>query len=113
MKNMKQDRILEIFFRGLRGEDISVQALANEGDARAIGLYERMGDYFGYTLLWFGCFYEIDKAIFLGRVASGKGGDVLLERARQIIKREGSSLEIVLPDEMQRRLGQSFTAASL
>ena len=30
MKNMKQDRILEIFFRGLRGEDISVQALANE-----------------------------------------------------------------------------------
>ena len=90
-----------------------VQALANDGDPRAIGLYERMGDYFGYTLLWFGCFYDIDRAIFLGRVASGKGGDVLLERARQIIKGEGSSLEIVLPDEMQRRLGQSFTAANL
>lgn len=29
-KNTKQSRILEIFFRGLRGEDISVQNLANE-----------------------------------------------------------------------------------
>ena len=30
MKNTKQERILEIFFRGLRGEDLSVQKLANE-----------------------------------------------------------------------------------
>ena len=30
MKNTKQYRILEIFFRGLRGEDISVQKLADE-----------------------------------------------------------------------------------
>ena len=30
MENTKQDRILEIFFRGLRGEDLSVQKLANE-----------------------------------------------------------------------------------
>ena len=30
MKNTKQQRVLEIFFRGMRGEDLSVQALANE-----------------------------------------------------------------------------------
>jgi predicted DNA-binding transcriptional regulator YafY len=30
MEGTRQDRILEIFFRGLRGEDISVQQLANE-----------------------------------------------------------------------------------
>lgn len=30
MENTKQYRVLEIFFRGLRGEDISVQKLANE-----------------------------------------------------------------------------------
>ncbi len=30
MKNTKQDRVLEIFFRGLRGEDLSVQRLADE-----------------------------------------------------------------------------------
>ena len=30
MENTKQSRVLEIFFRGLRGEDLSVQTLANE-----------------------------------------------------------------------------------
>ena len=30
MEYSKQDRVLEIFFRGLRGEDLSVQKLANE-----------------------------------------------------------------------------------
>ena len=30
MESTKQDRMLEIFFRCLRGEDISVQNLANE-----------------------------------------------------------------------------------
>lgn len=30
MENTKQYRVLEIFFRGLRGEDISIQELANE-----------------------------------------------------------------------------------
>ncbi len=90
-----------------------VQALANEDDERAVALYERMGDYFGYTLLWFACLYDIKKAIFLGRVASGKGGEILLARARSVISQEESSLEIVLPDEMSRRLGQSFTAAGL
>ncbi|MBP0985080.1 MAG: helix-turn-helix domain-containing protein [Oscillospiraceae bacterium] len=30
MENTKKYRVLEIFFRGLRGEDISVQELANE-----------------------------------------------------------------------------------
>ena len=30
MEITKQDRVLEIFFRGLKGEDISVQALAND-----------------------------------------------------------------------------------
>lgn len=30
MENTKQDRVLEIFFRGLRGENLSVQELANK-----------------------------------------------------------------------------------
>lgn len=30
MENTRQDRVLEIFFRGLRGEDLSVQRLADE-----------------------------------------------------------------------------------
>lgn len=30
MESTRQDRVLEIFFRALRGEDITVSALANE-----------------------------------------------------------------------------------
>ena len=30
MENTRQSRVLEIFFRGLRGEDLSVQHLADE-----------------------------------------------------------------------------------
>lgn len=30
MENTKQNRVLEIFFRGLRGEDLSIQALADQ-----------------------------------------------------------------------------------
>ena len=30
MENSRQTRVLEIFFRGLRGEDLSVQKLADE-----------------------------------------------------------------------------------
>lgn len=90
-----------------------VQKLANEGDERALAIFEKMGEYFGYTLLWFNEFYEIEKSIFLGRVASGKGGEVLLEKANSILKKECSDIEIMLPDEMARRLGQSYTATLL
>ena len=90
-----------------------VQGLANNGDERALAVFEKMGEYFGYTLLWFNEFYEIEKSIFLGRVASGKGGEVLLEKANSILKKECSNIEIMLPDEMARRLGQSYTATLL
>ncbi len=90
-----------------------VQKLANEEDERALAIFEKMGEYFGYTLLWFNEFYDIEKSIFLGRVASGKGGEVLLEKANSILKKERSNIEIMLPDEMSRRLGQSFTATLL
>ncbi len=90
-----------------------VQSLAEEGDDRAIAVFERMGDYFGYTILWLKEFYKIEAVIFLGRVASGKGGDTLMARAKEILKQEGDDTEIILPDEMSRRLGQSYTASSL
>lgn len=41
---MKQERILEIFFRGLRGEDISVQALANEYEVSTKSITRNIND---------------------------------------------------------------------
>jgi predicted NBD/HSP70 family sugar kinase len=90
-----------------------IQSLANAGDKRAQEIFVRMGDYYGYSLLWFAVFYDIKNVVFLGRVASGKGGERILERAKEILAAEKSAINIILPDEMSRRLGQSYTAAGL
>lgn len=44
MGNTKQDRVLEIFFRGLRGEDISVQSLADEYEVSAKSITRSIND---------------------------------------------------------------------
>jgi len=90
-----------------------VQTLANAGDKRAESVFVRMGDYYGYSLLWFSYFYPIKYVVFLGRVASGRGGELILERAKHILSGEDSQIDIILPDEMSRRLGQAYTAAGL
>lgn len=90
-----------------------VQKLAEQDDPRAMAIFTRLGDYAAYTLMWFNVFYDYDTAIFMGRVTSGKGGDRLIERAKEVLNSEGSHIAIELPDEMSRRLGQSYTAALL
>lgn len=44
MENTKQYRVLEIFFRGLRGEDLSVQELANEYGVSTKSITRSMND---------------------------------------------------------------------
>ena len=55
--------------------------------------------------------------MMLGRVMSGKGGDTILRVCQEILADEfptlAASLEVMLPDEKTRRVGQSVAAASL
>lgn len=44
MENTKQDRLLEIFFRGLRGEDLSVQRLADEYQVSTKSITRNLND---------------------------------------------------------------------
>lgn len=44
MENTKQERLLEIFFRGLRGEDLSVQRLADEYDVSTKSITRNLND---------------------------------------------------------------------
>ena len=44
MENTKQERVLEIFFRGLRGEDLSVQRLADEYDVSTKSITRNLND---------------------------------------------------------------------
>jgi hypothetical protein len=56
-------------------------------------------------------------ALVLGRVTTGRGGTLILERARAVVATEFPDLacrmNIQLPDEKSRRVGQSIAAASL
>lgn len=88
-----------------------IQKLIKKDDPRAYSIYETLGLYYAETLLWLSLFYDFDKVMLLGRVASGKGGDIMLKTASAHLKEENSALTIVLPDEDERRLGQSYVAA--
>lgn len=62
-------------------------------------------------------FYKIKHVLVLGRVTSGKGGDLIISNAKKVLELEfpelASKMELQLPDEKSRRVGQSIAAASL
>ena len=92
-----------------------VQGLMAEGDERAAKIYDTIGVYFGNTLAYYAMFYDIKHVIIMGRVTSGDGGTILLSRAREVLEKEYPELaiELHIPDEKSRRVGQSVAAASL
>ena len=94
-----------------------VQKLMAEGDPRAVKVYETIGVYFGYTLAYYTRFYDIRHVLIMGRVTSGEGGEILLSRAREVLQGEfpdlAAKMELSIPDESSRRVGQSIAAASL
>ena len=95
----------------------AVQALMAEDDPRAAQIYESIGVYLGHTLAYYYELYGCRHVLLLGRVMSGKGGDLILDTARKVLADEYPELtgKIVpeLPDEKFRRVGQSMAAASL
>ena len=62
-------------------------------------------------------FYDIKHVLILGRVTSGKGGNLILTKAEEVLKKEypilSKKIKLHLPDESNRRVGQSIAAASL
>ena len=93
-----------------------IQKLMADGDEMAKNIYECIGIYLGYTIAWYSEFYDIKHALLLGRVTSGKGGDLILEKAKEVINAEFpeyASINIMMPDESNKRVGQSIAAASL
>ena len=94
-----------------------VQGLMAEDDPRAAAIYETIGAYLAYTVVLYSQFYDIEHMMMLGRVMSGKGGDIILDTCNAILKDEFPALakkvEVMLPDEKTRRVGQSVAAATL
>lgn len=94
-----------------------VQELMNKGDARAAKIYETIGVYLGHAIALYGSFYSFKHLLLLGRVTTGIGGEVMLEKARAVLLTEfpdvGDSWNLHVPDEKSRRVGQAVAAASL
>ena len=94
-----------------------VQGLMEQGDERAAAIYDTIGAYFGYAIAYYTEFYDIKHVLIMGRVTSGQGGVILLERAQEVLDKEfpelAKQIELHIPDESSRRVGQSVAAASL
>ncbi len=94
-----------------------VQGLMEKGDERAADIYDTIGAYFGYAIAYYSEFYEIKHVLIMGRVTSGEGGVIILNRAQEVLDKEfpelSKKITLHIPDENSRRVGQSVAAASL
>jgi len=94
-----------------------VQQLHLENDERAQQIFETMGVYLGYTIAHYADFYDIRNLLILGRCTSGHGGPTILETAQGVLDREfpelAEQVNLMLPSERLRRVGQAIAAASL
>ena len=96
---------------------IDVQKAMKAGDARARGIYETIGVCFGYAIAHYADFYDVRNLLILGRVTSGEGGEIIIQRAQDVLKKEfpalAEKIRIRTPDEKSKRHGQATAAASL
>ncbi len=93
-----------------------IQALMEKDDPLARQIYEDIGVYLAYTLPFYAKFYDMKHVLLLGRVTGGKGGNILLDSCKKVLEEEYpefAELDISLPDEKNKRVGQSIAAASL
>jgi len=94
-----------------------VQQHLESGHEGARKIWESMGCYMGYAIAHYADFYELKHVLILGRCTSGSGGQIILDGANAVLQAEfpevAARVNIQLPDEKSRRVGQSIAAASL
>jgi predicted NBD/HSP70 family sugar kinase len=83
---------------------VELQKLMAAGDARAKKVYEALGIEFGYTLAHFAEFYDYSSLLIMGRVTSGPGGQIMIDKATTVLKDEFPELniEVIQPSEQVR-----------
>jgi predicted NBD/HSP70 family sugar kinase len=95
----------------------AVQAMLESGHAGAVRIWQSIGVYMGYAVAHYADFYDLRHVLILGRCTSGQGGPLILAGARQVLEHEFPALatrvNLHLPDEKSRRVGQAIAAASL
>lgn len=96
---------------------VEVQERMAAGDERARRIYETIGTCFGYTIAHYADFYDIRVLLILGRVTSGEGGEIIIQKAGEVLRAEfpelAERISLRTPDEKDKRHGQAVAAASL
>jgi len=96
---------------------VAVQNAMEQEDDRAAAIYRSIGVYLGYSIPQFARFYSIKHLLLLGRVMSGKGGELIIQKAQEVLRDEfpelAAEIKISTPDEKMKRHGQAIAAASL
>jgi predicted NBD/HSP70 family sugar kinase len=96
---------------------VLLQRLMADGDERAADVYRTIGAYLGYALLEYRDWYDFAHVLVLGRVTTGPGGDLILDRAREVLDVEGPGISAATTfhavSERDKRHGQAVAAASL
>ena len=94
-----------------------VQAAMEKGDERAVKVYIQIGRFLAHAIPWYNEFYDYSNMMILGRVTSGTGGTIILETAKAMLKEIypewAEKIDVFMPDEQARRLGQSVAAAQI
>ena len=92
-----------------------VQSLLENGDETAKTVFEDVGAYLAYSLLYNYDFYNFKNVLLMGRVMSGVGGEIIINKAKEVLSHYNADkkFRLLLPDENFRRLGQSVVASYL
>ena len=94
-----------------------VQAAMEKREEVALKIYLMIGRYLANAAAWYHEFYDFSNLMILGRVTSGFGGDIILNTARMGLEAVdpllAEQIDIFMPDEKARRLGQSVAAAQI
>ncbi|MDD5603325.1 MAG: ROK family protein [Eubacteriales bacterium] len=98
--------------------DIDVAEKSSQGNKEAAtAIFSSIGVYLGHSAAAYFDIYRCGTILLLGRVMSGRGGELILKNACDVIADEypemKGRIKLILPDEKSRRVGQSVAAASL
>ena len=96
---------------------VHLQESSAKGESWTQPVYETLGIYLGYSLAHFAEFYDFANVLVLGRVSSGSGGELMLAKAKDVLRDESPALHdkisFTSTDEKFKRHGQAIAAASL
>jgi predicted NBD/HSP70 family sugar kinase len=96
---------------------VLLQEAAERGESWTEPVYESLGIYLGYSLAHFAEFYDFDRVLLLGRVTTGRGGEITTTKAAMVLRDEcpelAAKISFLTVDEKFKRHGQAIAAASL